>query len=133
MVKEKTGNSFSDNSNLPKLNFAGLCSLESFSKFLKSGFVVFFLKISAKFIERRNFKKNLRNFFCNFEKQKKSSIADALPFPDAIDEPENLTANLNPSSQNENDENVISNLISALSTHSRPPIQSGLRLVLYRH
>ena len=62
-----------------------------------------------------------------FIKTLKSSIADALPFPDAIDEPENLTANLNATSQNENDENVISNLISALSTHSRPPIQSGLR------
>ena len=68
------------------------------------------------------------NYF--FIKTEKSSIADALPFPDAIDEPENLTANLNATSQNENDENVISNLISALSTHSRPPIQSGLRLVL---
>ena len=76
---------------------------------------------------------NFTKIFLQFLKtKKKSSIADALPFPDAIDEPENLTANLNPSSQNENDENVISNLISALSTHSRPPIQSGLRLVLYQ-
>ena len=70
----------------------------------------------------------IHKHLCIFVKnEKKSSIADALPFPDAIDEPENLTANLTtPGTKHDNDENVISNLISALSTHSRPPLQSGL-------
>ena len=74
MVKEKTGNSFSDNSNLPKLNFAGLCSLESFSKFLKSGFVVFFfLKFQYRTVLRdpETLKKFYENFFAIFKNKKK--------------------------------------------------------------